>query len=133
MVTTENGTVPRWTHDGRSIAFVSIGRDKDFVSIIDTAGGRSRKLATSRGVGARLNSVAVGPDASVVYFRAVDSTGVNSLYSVGVAGGRPRLLARLDDPRRRPRRHEFATDSKRLYFTMSDDDSDIWVMELRKR
>jgi hypothetical protein len=42
-------------------------------------------------------------------------------------------LARLDDPRRRPRRHEFATDSKRLYFTMSEDESDIWVMELRKR
>jgi len=133
VVTLENGTVPRWTHDGRYIAFASIGRDDDFVGIIDTAGGKSRKLATSREVGARVNSVAVGPDTSVVYFRAVDSTGVNTFYSVGIAGGRPRLLARLDDPRRRPRRHEFATDSKRLYFTMSEDESDIWVMELRKR
>jgi Tol biopolymer transport system component len=123
------GAIVRWTHDGKYLVHVG----PDGARLNDPMSGRSRVIATNAEMGAAMNSTAVGPDTTVVYLRAVDSTGVHSFFSVPVAGGRPRLLLRLDDPKRRPRRHEFATDSKRLYFTITDDDSDIWVMDLRKR
>lgn len=123
------GSMARWTHDGKFIVYLG----NDGLRRMDLRSGDSRLLVDAAELEAGINSTAVGPDVNVAYFRAVDSTGIHSFYAVPIAGGKPRLLLRLDDPKRRPRRHEFATDSKRLYFTITDDDSDIWVMELRKR
>jgi hypothetical protein len=39
----------------------------------------------------------------------------------------------FDDPSRRSMRREFATDGKRLYFTVANDESDLWTMELIRR
>jgi len=40
------------------------------------------------------------------------------------------LLIRFDDPARTSPRKAFATDGKRLYFTIADPKSDIWLMDL---
>jgi hypothetical protein len=40
---------------------------------------------------------------------------------------------RFDDPIRTSSRAEFATDGKRLFFTASERESDIWRMELRAK
>jgi hypothetical protein len=50
-----------------------------------------------------------------------------------VAGGRPRLLLRFDDPARPSNRFEFASDGARFYFTLEDRQSDIWVAEIVTR
>jgi hypothetical protein len=52
---------------------------------------------------------------------------------VDARGGTPRLLIRFPDPDRQSHRREFATDGKRLYFTIEDRESDVWVAEMRKR
>jgi hypothetical protein len=45
--------------------------------------------------------------------------------------GSPQLRVRFDDPAHRSLRREFATpDGKRFYFTISGEESDLWVMEL---
>ena len=36
----------------------------------------------------------------------------------------------FDDPTRRSLRREFATDGRRFYFTIANDESDLWTMEL---
>ena len=46
-------------------------------------------------------------------------------------GGSPRLLMRFDDPARPSLRREFATDGARFYFTIAQDESDVWVVEIR--
>jgi hypothetical protein len=37
---------------------------------------------------------------------------------------------RFDDPQRRSTRPEFATDGHHFYFTISEQKSDVWAMEL---
>jgi hypothetical protein len=38
---------------------------------------------------------------------------------------------RFDEPLRPTRRPEFAADAKRLYFTLAQSESDVWVMGVR--
>ena len=72
----------------------------------------------------------LGADPRVVYFRAYDSLGVQAFYRIPVTGGRPQLVARLDETSRQPARIVFSTDGRRLYFTLTEAESDIWVMTL---
>ena len=39
----------------------------------------------------------------------------------------------FDDPTRQPRRPEFDTDGRRLFFTIATDESDVWLLELGRR
>ncbi|MDH4043369.1 MAG: hypothetical protein OEY20_04180 [Gemmatimonadota bacterium] len=45
-------------------------------------------------------------------------------------GGTPRLLVTFDDPSRPSGRQEFTTDGRRIYFTIDNRQSDIWVVEV---
>ncbi len=69
-------------------------------------------------------------DGQTVYYKAVDSEGTASFWSVPVAGGTPQLLVRFDDPSRRSNRLEFTTDGERFFFTIGRQESDVWLMEL---
>lgn len=46
-----------------------------------------------------------------------------------MSGGSSRLIARFNDPERRIR-PEFTVRGPRLYFTITEFDGDVWVMEL---
>jgi hypothetical protein len=59
--------------------------------------------------------------------------GPRGIRQAVAAGGTPTLLVRFDDPARPSLRREFATDGKRIYFTIAQPQSDIWVMELLAR
>jgi hypothetical protein len=72
-------------------------------------------------------------DGRTLYYKAYDDRERSSIWSVAVAGGTPRLLIRFDDPMRPSSRREFATDGARLYFTIAEHESDVWVMELLRR
>jgi hypothetical protein len=50
---------------------------------------------------------------------------------VPAAGGTPRLLVRFDDSSRASLRREFATDGMSFFFTIAQDESDVWTAEVR--
>ena len=45
-------------------------------------------------------------------------------------GGEPELLVHYDDPTRVPLRPEWSADGENFYFTLTEFESDVWVMEL---
>ena len=45
-------------------------------------------------------------------------------------GGEPKLLVRFDDPTRPPTRPEWSSDGEDFYFTLTEFEADVWVMEL---
>lgn len=55
------------------------------------------------------------------------------IWALPASGGSPRLLVRFDDPDRPPARTNFATDGQRLYFTVANRQSDIWLMSVEAR
>src|SRR5881296_2124079 len=60
--------------------------------------------------------------------RSLDSKGVGHLWSVPAAGGAP---TRLVDSKE-PDRIEFATDGKEFFFSLTERESDLWILKLRK-
>jgi hypothetical protein len=52
---------------------------------------------------------------------------------VPVTGGPPRLLARLDDPRRTSPRPEFTSDGRRVFFMLTEREADVWAVRLDER
>ena len=65
-----------------------------------------------------------------MFYRTLDAEGIVAFWSAAVSGRTPQLLFRLDDPLHASRRAEFATDGKRLFFTLASDDATIWRMDL---
>ena len=68
-----------------------------------------------------------------MYYSALGAQGERTLFEVQVAGGEPRVLLSFPDPTKQLRRVEFDASDKRLYFTIAEDESDIYMLELRKR
>jgi serine/threonine protein kinase len=70
------------------------------------------------------------PDSRNLFFKIHDARGRAAFWSVSAQGERPRLLVRFDDPAFQSARKDFATDGKRLYFTVEDRQSDVFVADL---
>ena len=121
-----------WSPDGRWIAYVSSESDSRFgsVMILPAEGGSGRLLFETTATAPPADQVVWGPDGRTIYYKFHDLQGHTSLWAVSAAGGRPRQLVRFDDPARQSSRKDFATDGKRLYFTIEDRQSDIFVAEL---
>jgi Tol biopolymer transport system component len=73
------------------------------------------------------------PDGRLVYFHGIDQQGRSSFWSIPAAGGSPTLIVRFDDPTRESNRPEFATDGRRLYFTLAQKEADVWMMDVERR
>jgi Tol biopolymer transport system component/DNA-binding SARP family transcriptional activator len=67
-------------------------------------------------------------DASLVYYHTLEVDA--GFWAVPVTGGAPRAVARFDNPRNVSRRVEFATDGKRVYFTLAADEASIWRLSV---
>jgi len=66
-----------------------------------------------------------------VYYQSIDfSTGHWAIWSVPVSGGAPRELLGFD---KGTGGVAFCTDGRRVFFTISSDDSDVWTMRLTHR
>lgn len=128
QLTTDGGQDARWSPDGGSILYLRNSR----LWVIGSSGGAPRLLVDvgdSAGKPAPLLAQ-WGSDGRTIYYKALDPNGNASLWAIPAAGGEPRELVRFDDPSRTSSRAEFATDGRRLYFTASERESDIWRMEL---
>ena len=127
-----DGVRPEWSPDGKTLAFASLDTTK--VLTVPADGGRVRTLYTgstsTSGVRPRPETVFWSADGSTLFFKAHDE-GRASLWSVPAAGGAPKLLVRFPNPLRRSNRRDFSVYAKRFYFTLEDQQSNIWVADVR--
>ena len=73
------------------------------------------------------------PDGATIYTKRHDLDGQASFWAIPVAGGLPRMLVRFSDPARPSNREEFASDGKRLFYTVEERQSNVWVADVVKR
>ena len=131
QLTRDFGYRGRWSPDGRRVAYVSLVDTT--LKVVDADGTHERLLFDGHALGLTPQNAAFGYDPGIVYFAATDRQGKYAFYALPLSGGTPRPVLTFDDPLRQPRRPEFDTDGRRLFFTLVTDESDVWVMELRAR
>ncbi len=68
-----------------------------------------------------------------MYYLASDATGVRSVNAVPASGGSSRVVLRFDDLSRPWHRYGFRVAGGRIYFTLGDLQSDIWVAEIEQK
>ncbi len=128
-LTTMTGVDAKWSPDGRVIVYTRRGE----VRLMAADGTGDRALASQFGAPGQPHAQYAiwSRDGKTVYVKAADDERQATLWSVPATGGTPRLLMRFDDPSRPSLRREFATDGTRFYFTIAQDESDVWVVEIR--
>ena len=127
QITTHGGSDPSWSPDGRLIAYM---RDGLWVMAPDGSGARLIVPGRTGDTGIAPAAAYWSANSRTIYYKAYDEQERSSIWSVPASGGTPRLLIRFDDPARPSNRREFATDGNRIYFTIAQPESDIWLMEL---
>jgi eukaryotic-like serine/threonine-protein kinase len=125
-LTTEGSADPKWSPDGRLIAFCTNGELR-----VIAPDGTGQRVVVSAAPGRPQPTYPIwSRDSRTIYYKAYDSQLATSIWEVSADGGQPRLLVTFDDPTRRSLRREFATDGQRFYFTIANDESDLWAMQL---
>jgi Tol biopolymer transport system component len=132
-------TRANWSPDGRWSAQPRRGfwralSDIDSLWIWPADGGAGKLLYVRRtATDPTVFELQWGGDSRFLFFRSRDPQGRSLFWSLSIEGGPPRLVARLDDPARPSYRSDFATDGRRIFFTLNDRQSDISVVELVAR
>jgi Tol biopolymer transport system component/tRNA A-37 threonylcarbamoyl transferase component Bud32 len=117
-----------WSPDGRWIAVGCAGVG---LVLLSPDGDRARLLV--RDVARpSLASAAWSSDGRTLYYLAGDSLGVHSVNAAPASGGKSRVLIRFDDPARPWHRYGFRVHGGRIYFTLGDLQSDIWVTQVER-
>ncbi|HEX9659783.1 MAG TPA: protein kinase, partial [Rhodothermales bacterium] len=129
-LTDEPSNYGRWSPDGQSIVFISIPLKS--VRIVSPDGGSIRTVVDASAHQDLSYPVFAewSPDSRTIYYTTVSDDGQSAFWSVSADGGVPRKLVEFDVPSHRAIRQIFDTDGERLYFTIPERESDIWIMEL---
>ena len=126
QLTKGGGTHQRWAPDGDRLVY-DMG---NAIGVVTLEGEETQLLD---GAVAGFDGV-VKPDWSrdgrFIYFSAIRTDGSQGLYSVPAAGGEPRLLVRYDDPATQVFVFGFSVGDGKVYLTVSEFESDIYVMDL---
>jgi Tol biopolymer transport system component len=134
QLTRSGGMWPSFSTDGSRMSYIETpGIVRLMSRELDEASSRVVLDSSSSNAGGVLALTAVlTPDGNTVFIKGVDRTGPG-FWSVSVEGGVPRLLARLDDPRRTSPRPEFTTDGRRIFFLLTEREADVWAARLEGR
>jgi TolB protein len=131
QLTFDGARYPRWSPEGSLIAYTHFGEDQS-LRVIPPEGGDPQVLVSSHDPTIipfpRFSEWSA--DGRTIYYKGYHSVGHSSFWSVPATGGKPKLLVRFDDPNRKSLRIEFTTDGSLLFFTLTDNKSDVWVMDL---
>jgi Tol biopolymer transport system component len=123
----------RWSPDGSTFAVAS----NDSIHFVSPNGVIERSIGRPWADPTDLEgSMLWNPVDNSLIVHQLPANGLNTFWSVPRAGKgeSARMLLRLDDPTRRPRgRNEFATDGRRIYFAIANDEADVRVMTLTRR
>jgi serine/threonine-protein kinase len=127
-LTSDIGVDPKWSPDGGRILFTRRGE----LHVILPDGREDRTIVSRSRPDQPLPQYGIwSTDSKTIYFKAADAERRASIWAVPAEGGTPRLLVRFDDPQKPSLRREFATDGVRFFFTIAQDESDIWVAEVK--
>ena len=120
--------LPDWSPDGRFLAGVTDGS----VVTVPVDSGPAKVVYGRQPTGDSPFAIKAlwSPDGKTIFFKSRKAD-TASFWSVPAAGGTPHVLARLTDPYRLSLRGDFSADRTRLYFTLDDRQSDLWVVELK--
>jgi serine/threonine protein kinase len=128
-----DGRLAHWSPDGQSLAYDVAATGE--IGVVGAFSGSPRVVykPIDGSSDPRGECPLFSADGTTLYFKSHDARGVSSIWSVPVAGGRPRLLVRFDVLTRQSNWPELSTDGKRFYFTLDDSQSDLYVVSLNKR
>jgi eukaryotic-like serine/threonine-protein kinase len=130
-VVARNAWRAEWSPDGHTIAYVSPTDGR--IELVPSDSGTVRALYSPR-TGDPLAELALfSANGRELYFKSHDSFGRASFWSIPISGGRPRRLVRFNDPAWSSNRFDFASDGRRLYFTVENRQSDVWVAEVVRK
>jgi len=119
-------SVGDWSPDGRMLA---CGCGDQGLVTVPSAGGPARRLVP----GSAVTTVAYpawSTDGRLIYYITREAGVPVTVSVVPAGGGAPRVVVRFDDPTRPWHRYGLRVHGERVYFTLGDLQSDIWVAEL---
>ncbi len=121
---------PDWAPDGKALLCAS-GRHWAQVSPQDGRTLRGDVFAASRVSPLAEYCVRYSRDSRTIYAVATGPDGRKGVWAVPTAGGRARLVVVFDDPMLDAFASWISVGRDRLYLTVSEYESDIWVAKLR--
>jgi hypothetical protein len=126
------GTSPDFSPDGRLVTYQSRPVDGSLmVAAADSGAPRTILDGTKPGM-PEIERPRWGRDGRDIFFKSHDARGRASIWSVPAQGGTPRLRVHFDDLTRPSYRPQWALGRDRLFFSVEDRQSDVWVMDVRR-
>jgi hypothetical protein len=119
-----------WSPDGRWILY------DHRLMVIPPQGGMPRPLLSAKNWSPNQGAVWFAiwaPDSRTIYFRGFDTESAATFWAIPATGGQPKALVRFTNLAFATARSHFATDGRRLYFTVDDYESDLKVMDVLRR
>jgi hypothetical protein len=126
------GSTGIWSPDGRSVLTVIVeGPDQGSLGIVPAAGGAPRLVVSSRNLSAEfLSRYDWSEDGRFIYYLRRDPAHRSAgIWRIPAAGGAARLVVQFDTPSR-PAGVGFRVRGGQFYFTLSDQQSDIWITDV---
>ena len=127
-----NGFFASWSPDSRFISH-STGLFFGGLAVVAADSSQTRTLYDGTRPGAPVAEMSSwSDDGQTLYFKSHSATGAAAIWSVPFAGGEPRRVLDLGDGRLRADRYSFRIAHGRLYYTLLDRQSNVWVMAVEK-
>jgi Tol biopolymer transport system component len=127
------GGWPIWSPDGKWNAYSTYFLGGSLMVMNPDSGAPRMVLDSANSAGAPVEMPLWSGDSKTLYFKSHDPQGNASFWSIPLGGGKPTLLLRFNDPARPSYRAEWSIAAGKMYFTINDRQSDVWVMEVMPR